>query len=134
MSAYAPPHGSMAWSGPQYPAVLPTQSTLTPMLKFFIKRDDGSLVPLVPVDELPDDVRLVGVPLSLSASQAKDMLFLGHDSAIRKKFSLAGPVSVKETVAPSLFAMKYAPQTEVAPSMDHIPQVSHNSSESFFLF
>lgn len=127
MSAYAPP-GSMPWSGPQYPAAMPTQSTLTPMLKFFIKRDDGSLVPLVPVDELPDDVRLVGVPLSLGASQAKDMLFLGHDSSVRRKFSLAGPISIKETVAPSLLETRYAPQSEVILHNDHVPQVSHNSS------
>ncbi|KAK5999612.1 hypothetical protein QM012_005269 [Aureobasidium pullulans] len=127
MSAYAPP-GSMAWSGPQYPASMPAQSTLTPMLKFFIKRDDGSLVPLVPVDELPDDVRLVGVPLNLAASQAKDMLFLGHDSSIRKKFSLAGAVSIKESVAPSLVAMRYTPQSEIAPHIDRVPQHMHTQS------
>lgn len=127
MSAYAPP-GPMAWSGPQYSAAIPTQSTLTPMLKFFIKRDDGSLVPLVPVDELPNDVRLVGVPLSLGASQAKDMLFLGHDSSVRRKFSLAGSATIKETVAPPLVATRYVTQSEVFPHNDHISQVSHNSS------
>ncbi|KAG9675456.1 hypothetical protein KCU99_g8691, partial [Aureobasidium melanogenum] len=123
MSAYAPP-GPMAWSASQYPATS-TQSTLTPKLKFFIERNDGSLVPLVPVDELPDDVRLIGVPLSLSAFQANDMLFLGHDSSVGRKFSHAGAMSIKETVAPSLAAMKYTPQPEVAPHNHHVNQHMH---------
>ncbi|KAG9559568.1 hypothetical protein KCU61_g5316, partial [Aureobasidium melanogenum] len=123
MSAYAPP-GSMAWSAPQYPATS-TQSTLAPKLKFFIERNDGSLVPLVPVDELPDDVRLIGVPLSLSAFQANDMLFLGRDSSVGRKFSHAGAMSIKETVAPSLAAMKYTPQPKVAPHNHHVDQHVH---------
>ncbi|KAG9556244.1 hypothetical protein KCU77_g6611, partial [Aureobasidium melanogenum] len=123
MSAYAPP-GSMAWPAPQYPATS-TQSTLAPKLKFFIERNDGSLVPLVPVDELPDDVRLIGVPLSLSACQANDMLFLGHDSSVGRKFSHAGAISIKETVASSLAAMKYTPQAGVAPHSRHVNQHMH---------
>ncbi|KAI4731068.1 hypothetical protein E4T49_01420 [Aureobasidium sp. EXF-10728] len=121
MSAYAP-SGPMAWSGPQYPAAVSTQSMLIPELKFFIERDDGSLVPLVPVDELPDGIRLVGVPLSLSTSQAKDMLFLGHESSARRKFSLAGTVNIKDTMAPTPVALEYTPQPEVAPHSNHVPQ------------
>ncbi|KAG9680523.1 hypothetical protein KCU95_g14912, partial [Aureobasidium melanogenum] len=124
MSAFAPP-GSMAWSDPQHSAAVPIQSTLTPTLKFFIERNDGSLVPLVPVDELPDDVRLIGVPLSLSTLQAKDMLFLGHDSSVRRKLSHVGSMSIKETVAPSLVAMNHTPQPEVAPHNQHVTQHMH---------
>lgn len=123
MSAYAPP-GSMAWSATHHPVAAPTQSTLTPTLKFFIERNDGSLVPLVPVDELPDDVRLVGVPLSLSTFQAQDMLFLGHDSSVGRKFSHAGAMGIKETVVPSMVAMRSTPQPDVATHSHHVTQVS----------
>jgi hypothetical protein len=126
MSAYAPP-GSMAWSVLQYPAVMPTQSMLSPGLKFFIERDNGFLVPLLPVDELPDDIRLAGVPLSLSALQAKNMMFLGHES-VNRKFSHAVSLSNKEPVAPVPVAMKYTPQPEVVPHNSHVPQVGPNSS------
>ncbi|CAD0091417.1 unnamed protein product [Aureobasidium mustum] len=101
MSAYAPP-GSMAWSVPQYPAAMPAQSMPTPPLKFFIERNDGSLVPLVPVDELPDDVRLLGVPSTLDASQVKGMLFLGREPSARIKFSHARSRSIRESEASSL--------------------------------
>ena len=122
MSAYAPP-GSMAWPVPQYPAAMATQSMPTPGLKFFIERDNGSLVPLIPVDELPDDLRLVGVPSSLSASQAKNMLFLGHDSSASRKFSHAGCLSIKESVP----VVPYTPLPEVASQTNHVPQVSFSS-------
>lgn len=102
-----------------------TQSMLSPGLKFFIKRDNGSLVPLVPADELPDDIRLIGVPLSLSAVQAENMLFLGHDSSARRKYSHAGSLSIKESVAPVPIAMKYTP--EVVLDNNHVPQVGPHS-------
>jgi hypothetical protein len=130
MSAYAPP-GSMAWSVAQYPAVTPTQSMLSPGLKYFIERDNGSLVPLLPVDELPDDIRLAGVPLSLSALQAKNMMFLGHDSSVNRKFSHAGSMSSKEPIAPVPVAMNYTPQPEVVSHNNHVPQVGPNNSRSF---
>lgn len=127
MSAYAPP-GSMAWSVPQYPAAMPAQSMPTPPLKFFLERNDGSLVPLVPVDELPDDVRLLGVPSTLDASQVKDMLFLGREPSARIKFSHARSRSIRESEAPSLVAMDCAPHPEMAAHNGHAPQVSHNNS------
>jgi hypothetical protein len=129
MSAYSLP-GSMAWSAPQYPAAMSTQSMLSPGLKFFIERDDGSLVPLLPVDELPDDIRLAGVPLSLSASQANGMVFLGHDSSVGRKFSHAEFLSINEPVASVPVAMKYTP--EVVPQSNRIPQVGLTSSCSFY--
>jgi hypothetical protein len=102
---------------------------LIPGLKFFIERDDGSLVPLLPVDALPDDIRLAGVPLSLSASQANGMVFLGHDSSMGGKFSHAEFLSINEPVAPVSVAMKYTP--EVVPQSNRVPQVGLLSSYSF---
>jgi hypothetical protein len=129
MSAYAPP-GSMAWSAPQYPAAaMSTQSMLSPGLKFFIERDDGSLVPLLPVDELPDDIRLAGVPLGLSPSQVKGMVFLGHDPSVDRKFSHAEFLSINEPGAPVPVVMKYTP--EVVPHINHVPQVGTNNFCSF---
>jgi len=102
---------------------------LNPGLKFFIERDDGSLVPLLPVDELPDDIRLAGVPLGLSASQANGMVFLGHDSSVGRKFSHAEFLSTSEPAAPVPVAMKYTPG--VVPQNNRIPQVGLTSSCSF---
>ncbi|THY32846.1 hypothetical protein D6D00_01326 [Aureobasidium pullulans] len=121
MSAYAQP-GSMAWSVPQYSAVMATQSMLAPGLKFFIERDNGSLVPLVPVDELPDDVRLAGVPHRLSASQTKDMLFLGRHSSVRGRFPHEGSVNVKESVPPPSVTMQYTPQSGVSSHNNRVLQ------------
>jgi hypothetical protein len=129
MSAYAPP-GSMAWPVLQYPAAMSAQPMLSPGLKFFIERDNGSLVPLVPADELPDDIRLVGVPMSLSALQAKNLMFLGHDSSARRKYSHAGSLSIKEPVAP----IPHTLQPEVTPHNNHVPQVSLDRSGSLFTY
>ncbi|KAI5207788.1 hypothetical protein E4T39_01638 [Aureobasidium subglaciale] len=119
MPIYATP-GSLAWSAPQYP--MAPQQMMAPGFKFFIERDNGSLVPLLPVDELPDEVRLVGVPLSLSGSQARahGMVFLGHQPSTRDKFVLAG--SIKDSVAPSSNTMKYTPRLDMAPCNNHVPQ------------
>jgi hypothetical protein len=102
---------------------------LSPGLKFFIERDDGSLVPLLPVDELPDDIRLAGVPLSLTASQANGMVFLGHNASVGRKFSHAEFLSINEPVAPVPVVMKYTP--EVVPRNNHVPQVGAHNSCSF---
>ena len=114
----------MAWSVPQYSAVMATQSMLAPGLKFFIERDNGSLVPLVPVDELPDDVRLAGVPHRLSASQTKDMLFLGRHSSVRGRFPHEGSVNVKESVPPPSVTMQYTPQSGVSSHNSRVLEVS----------
>ena len=133
MSAYAQP-GSMAWSVPQYSAVMATQSMLAPGLKFFIERDNGSLVPLVPVDELPDDVRLAGVPHRLSASQTKDMLFLGRHSSVRGRFPHEGSVNVKESVPPPSVTMQYTPQSGVSSHNSRVLQVSCRVSSKSIVF
>ena len=133
MSAYAQP-GSMAWSIPQYSAVMATQSMLAPGLKFFIERDNGSLVPLVPVDELPDDVRLAGVPHRLSASQTKDMLFLGRHSSVRGRFPHEGSVNVKESVPPPSVTMQYTPQSGVSSHNSRVLQVSCRVSSESIVF
>lgn len=128
MAAYAPP-GSMTWTVPQYPVAMSTQSMLNPGLKFYIKRGNGSLVPLVPADELPDDIRLIGVPLSLSALQAENMLFVGHDSSARRKYSHVGSLTIKESIAPVPVAMKYTP--EVVSDNNHVSQVGLHSFVCF---
>ncbi|KAI5247306.1 hypothetical protein E4T43_02293 [Aureobasidium subglaciale] len=99
------------------------QQMMAPGFKFFIERDNGSLIPLLPVDELPDEVRLVGVPLSLTDSQARaqGMVYLGHQPSTRDKFVLAG--TIKDSVTPSSITMKYTPQLDVAPCNHYVPQV-----------
>ncbi|KAI5203717.1 hypothetical protein E4T42_00626 [Aureobasidium subglaciale] len=124
MSTYATP-GPLAWSAPRYPAVVTPQQMMAPGFKFFIERDNGSLIPLLPVDELPDEVRLVGVPLSLTDSQARaqGMVYLGHQPSTRDKFIFAG--TIKDSVAPSSITMKYTPQLDTALYNTNVPQQVH---------
>lgn len=44
-----------------------------PLVKYFGSRPDGSLTPLVPVDELPDHISIRGVPPRLSIEQSYGM-------------------------------------------------------------
>lgn len=48
-----------------------------PHLLYFITRTNGTIVPLVPVDELPYSVRLEGVPRNTSPEQTFGLQFLG---------------------------------------------------------
>lgn len=68
-------------SYPQHVVYLPTgqahQQQHQPRLMYFITRTNGSIVPLVPTDELPFSVRLEGAPRNMSPEQTFGMQFLG---------------------------------------------------------
>ncbi|QKX63606.1 uncharacterized protein TRUGW13939_10777 [Talaromyces rugulosus] len=46
--------------------------------QFFLGRDDGSIVPLIALDELPPHVSIRGVPRNMSLGEAEDMKNLGQ--------------------------------------------------------
>ena len=55
------------------PDVVPS----SPRPRHFISRSDGTLTPLIAVDELPDSVRLVGIPVVLCNADTQGMVSLG---------------------------------------------------------
>lgn len=58
---------------PSGPSSMPNSSPATgipqPRLLYYVQRDNGTLAPLIPADEMPFDVRLQGVPRILSVEQ-----------------------------------------------------------------
>lgn len=59
-----------------------------PELRYFIKRNNGTNVPLIPADELPHIVRLQGVPRFFKAAETGDMCCVGHDPFTGRFFGL----------------------------------------------
>ncbi|OCL14590.1 hypothetical protein AOQ84DRAFT_384620 [Glonium stellatum] len=53
-----------------------SSKTLRP--RWFISRDNGVMVPLVAVDELPEGIRLQGAPRKLTLAEVRGMEFLGE--------------------------------------------------------
>lgn len=60
---------------PSTPPAFP--SCQAPQLRYFISRNNGTLVPLVPADELPYNVRLEGVQRVISMENASGMTLVG---------------------------------------------------------
>lgn len=58
------------------PAASGTQSD-SPRPRYFVARSDGTLTPLIAVDELPDSVRIAGVPATISPAATMNMMSLG---------------------------------------------------------
>lgn len=57
----------------------PTSGTHSdlPRPRYFVARKDGSITPLIAVDELPDTLRIVGVPATMSPAATLNMMSLG---------------------------------------------------------
>lgn len=56
---------------------LQTGSDFSPRLLYFISRSNGTLVPLIPADEMPFNIRLLGVPRILSPDQIYGLQHVG---------------------------------------------------------
>lgn len=48
-----------------------------PKPQFFVSRPDGTIVPLIALDELPENITIRGVPRNLSPADTAGMLSLG---------------------------------------------------------
>jgi hypothetical protein len=134
MAPYPPSPVAMPWSTPQHSQAIPSrQPASIPELHFFIERDDGSLVALVPVDELPDDLCLVGLPLRLGTAEANAMTYLGHVSSSGRRFVHDGLVKMEEAVkTPPRVSIMYTTQPpEFAPRTNHASQVGNTASTAY---
>lgn len=49
-----------------------------PRPRFFLSRPDGTIVPLIPLDELPEDIIIPGVPRTMSLAETAGMVSLGR--------------------------------------------------------
>lgn len=61
---------------------------LSPKLNYYIARDHGIHVPLIPADELPHDYRLHGISRTINPDQARaqGMTFLGPQKSTGRTF------------------------------------------------
>ncbi|MCJ1228859.1 hypothetical protein MMC12_005522 [Toensbergia leucococca] len=69
----------------------------SPRPRYFITRSDGTLSPLIAVDELPSSVRIVGVPAILSPAETQGMMSLGVENHSQHHYTV-------ESLEMSLFA------------------------------
>ena len=56
--------------------------------RYFLVRDDGTLTPLVAVDELPASIRILGVPAVLSYANTQGMVSLGVAARSERRYIL----------------------------------------------
>lgn len=100
-------HGSMA----------PGEATVDiPRPQHFITRGDGSITPLIAVDELPESIRIVGVPAVISQATTLNMVDLGFLARSSTKYIVempedsgsgnTGNISQKSTTTESLFHLQ----------------------------
>jgi len=75
MAAVNPYNAFPAFNGRNVPQMLPQTSQPRPL--YFLSRNNGLLVPLIPADELPFNVRLQGVPRVMQFDQTYGMQHVG---------------------------------------------------------
>lgn len=66
-------------------------SNLPPRPQHFITRGDGSITPLIAVDELPESMRIVGVPAIISQAATLNMMNLGVQARSQTKYIVEMP-------------------------------------------
>ena len=95
-------------------AALPIESKMTESLRpqHFITRQNGTMVPLIALDELPATVSLRGVPRKLSAYDVAGMKCLGTVESQHRQYIVDGPRQgfqpEQKAVENGLLASKYA--------------------------
>ena len=66
-------------------------SNLPPRPQHFITRGDGSITPLIAVDELPESIRIIGVPAVISQAATLNMMNLGVQARSQTKYIVEMP-------------------------------------------
>lgn len=61
-------------------------TTNLPCPRYFVARDDGTLTPLIAVDELPTSIIIVGVSATISQAETVSMISLGVESRSPHKY------------------------------------------------
>lgn len=59
-----------------------------PRPAYFVARKDGTLTPLIAVDELPDSLRIIGVPASITPAATLNMMSLGVVDRSQHKYTI----------------------------------------------
>lgn len=59
-----------------------------PRPRYFVARKDGTLTPLIAVDELPCSLRIVGVPATISPAATLNMMSLGVVDRSQHKYTV----------------------------------------------
>ena len=75
-------------SAPLASDIDPIEAKLSTQLVYFITRENGKCVPMIPVDELPQSVRLRDVPRSIPSCYTKGMQYVGQAPFTGKLFAL----------------------------------------------
>ena len=73
-----------------------------PRVGWFISRGNGIYVPLIPVDELPSNVRLAGVPLTLDFHQTVGMHHVAVSPSTGTRYQLETDLPVRQSSASNL--------------------------------
>ena len=66
-------------------------SNLPPRPQHFITRSDGSITPLIAVDELPESIHIIGVPPIISQAATLNMMNLGVHTRSQSKYIVEMP-------------------------------------------
>jgi len=83
----------------------PIMMSSSPRPQYFVAREDGTLTPLIAVDELPETVQIAGVPATLSPAGTMNMTSLGLKERSTNRYTVsylgaAGPSATpSETTA-----------------------------------
>ena len=83
-------------------------SPTAPRPQYFVSRPDGTLTPLIAVDELPSSVRIMGVPAVITQAGTLNMMSLGVKERSQSQYiveisnSSAGDISKNSTSAESI--------------------------------
>lgn len=92
------------------PSLTPPTSTRSPATmsnsprpRYFISREDGTITPLIAVDELPPSLHIVGVPAKISPAKTCNMISLGvekHSQACYATLMNDAPCSSTSGIRP----------------------------------
>ncbi|KAL8794574.1 MAG: hypothetical protein Q9195_002909 [Heterodermia aff. obscurata] len=85
-----------------------------PRPQFFVARPDGSLTPMIAVDELPSEIRIVGVPATITPAGTQNMTSLGLKERSTERYEV---LSADDSV-PSKSDQKIAAVTEKEPNLE----------------
>ncbi|MCJ1462765.1 hypothetical protein MMC07_001368 [Pseudocyphellaria aurata] len=101
---------------------LGTNSDL-PRPRYFLARQDGTITPLVAVDELPDTVRIVGAPATISPAATVNMMSLGLVDRSQHKY-----IVETSTISVDSNPGKLSPPSIAQGSNSSIPEKPHVAS------
>lgn len=83
-------HGDQAVRTPPTSQSTPVSGTTSdpPRPCYFISRNDGTLTPLIAVDELPASIRIIGAPAVISPAATVNMMSLGVKDRSQYKYNV----------------------------------------------